>query len=139
MIRGAGRYFNGDIDEIRVYGSALSTSQILGVRDERKSCSQCFTEAFVNTNKWYASAYGSGSVIPSIQTNPQRLRLTTNQIEQSTSMTFKRRFPAAGRRSQVQFTYYSWNNSSNNGADGYSRSAIECPRCCLILVVLVAL
>lgn len=115
---GAGRYFNGDIDEIRVYGSALSTSQILGVRNERKSCSQCFTEAFVNTNKWYASAYGSGSVIPSIQTNPQRLRLTTNQIEQSTSMTFKRRFPAAGNKVSVEFTYYSWNNSSNNGADG---------------------
>lgn len=114
----AGRYFNGDIDEIRVYGSALSTSQILGVRNERKSCSQCFTEAFVNTNKWYASAYGAGSVIPSIQTNPQRLRLTTNQIEQATSMTFKRRFPAAGNKVSVEFTYYSWNNSSNNGADG---------------------
>ena len=116
--QGAGRYFNGDIDEIRLYGSALSTSQILGVRNERKSCSQCFTEAFVNTNKWYASAYGSGSVIPSIQTNPQRLRLTTNQIEQATSMTFKRRFPAAGNKVSVEFTYYSWNNSSNNGADG---------------------
>jgi MSHA biogenesis protein MshQ len=114
----AGRYFNGDIDEIRVYGSALSTSQILAVRNERKSCSQCFTEAFVNTAKWYASAYGSGSVIPSIQTNPQRLRLTTNQIEQATSMTFKRRFPAAGNKVSVEFTYYAWNNSSNNGADG---------------------
>ncbi len=33
-------------------------------------------------------------------------------------MTFKRCFPAAGNKVSVEFTYYSWNNSSNNGADG---------------------
>jgi MSHA biogenesis protein MshQ len=113
----AGRYFNGYLDELRLYRRALSTRQIVSLPTERRTCNQCFTENFNTTDNWYASAYG-GSELPTVQTSPQRLRLTRNIAEQATSMTIRKKFPGVGNKVSVEFNYYAWKPTTGGGADG---------------------
>lgn len=76
---------------------------------------QCFVENFANTNNWYQT--NLNSTPPSLQSSPSRLRLTTDAQNQSTSITFKRSFPASGNRLTVEFDHYAY---GGNGADGIS-------------------
>lgn len=115
----AGRYFNGELDELRIYNAALSEAKISALVAERHSCGlnlQCFTDSFDDGSlgdDWAVASRGATAFTPTV--NGQRMRLTSNQGNVSTSSTLQRLFPAAGNYIQVQFKYYAYNGS---GADG---------------------
>lgn len=115
----AGRYFNGELDELRIYNTALSQAQISALVAERHLCAvnlQCFNDDFNDGSlgdDWAVASRGATSFTPAVSS--QRMRLTSNQGNVSTSSTLQRLFPAAGNYIQVQFKYYAYNGS---GADG---------------------
>lgn len=115
----AGRNFNGELDELRIYGSALSDAQITAPVAERHPCGlnlQCFSDNFNDGSlgdDWAVASRGATAFTPTV--SAQRMRLTSNQGNVSTSSTLQRLFPAAGNYIQVQFKYYAYNGS---GADG---------------------
>ena len=114
-----GRNFNGELDELRIYNSALSTTQISALVAERHPCSltlQCFNDNFDDDSlgdDWAVASRGATSFTPTVSS--KRMRLTSNQGNVSTSSTLQRLFPAAGNYIQVQFKYYAY---SGSGADG---------------------
>jgi len=71
----------------------------------------CFEEPFNNNANWYLTQ--RGATTPSLQNG--RLQLTTNQTNQSTSVTFKQGFPAANNKLTIEFDHFAYNG---NGADG---------------------
>lgn len=108
----------GQIDEVRFLNFELTAAQVAGYAGQTASCvvpEQCFVENFANAVNWYQT--NLNSTPPSLQSSPSRLRLTTNAQNQSTSITFKRSFPAAGNRLTVEFDHYAY---GGNGADGIS-------------------
>ncbi|MDG9926319.1 MULTISPECIES: DUF6701 domain-containing protein [unclassified Pseudomonas] len=115
----AGRYFDGDLDELRIYSTALTQAQITTLYQERHQCTlrlQCFNDNFNNGSlgeDWAVASRGATAFMPTVDS--QRMRLTSNQGNVSTSSTLQRLFPAAGNYIQVQFKYYAYNGS---GADG---------------------
>jgi len=115
----AGRYFNGELDELRIYNSALSPAAISALVAERHPCElalQCFSDDFGRAglgDDWAVASRGSTAFTPVI--NGGRMRLTSNQGNVATSSTLQRLFPAAGNFIQVQFRHYAYNGS---GADG---------------------
>ena len=116
----AGRYFNGELDELRIYNVALTEAQIAALVAERHPCGlnlQCFSDYFNNDGSlgddWAVASRGRTAFTPTV--SGQRMRLTSNQGNVSTSSTLQRLFPAAGNYIQVQFKYYAYNGS---GADG---------------------
>jgi MSHA biogenesis protein MshQ len=115
----AGRYFNGELDELRIYNSALSPAAISALVAERHPCElalQCFSDDFGRAGlgeDWAVASRGSTAFTPVI--NGGRMRLTSNQGNVATSSTLQRLFPAAGNFIQVQFRHYAYNGS---GADG---------------------
>lgn len=115
----AGRYFNGELDELRIYNAALSEAQIAALVAERHACGlslQCFSDNFDDGSlgdDWAVASRGATAFTPTV--SGQRMRLTSNQGNVSTSSTLQRLFPAAGNYIQVQFKYYAYNGS---GADG---------------------
>ncbi|MBB1518988.1 DUF6701 domain-containing protein [Aquipseudomonas guryensis] len=115
----AGRYFNGELDELRIYNAALSEAQISALVAERHPCGlnlQCFTDSFDDGSlgdDWAVASRGATAFTPTV--TGQRMRLTSNQGNVSTSSTLQRLFPAAGNYIQVQFKHYAYNGS---GADG---------------------
>lgn len=114
-----GRYFNGELDELRIYNVALSEAQIAALVAERHPCGlnlQCFSDNFNDGSlgeDWAVASRGATAFTPTV--SGQRMRLTSNQGNVSTSSTLQRLFPAAGNYIQVQFKYYAYNGS---GADG---------------------
>ncbi|UUY09887.1 hypothetical protein LRS11_07600 [Pseudomonas sp. J452] len=114
-----GRYFNGELDELRIYNGALSEAEISALVAERHQCAlnlQCFSDSFDDGSlgdDWAVASRGATSFTPTV--SGQRMRLTSNQGNVSTSSTLQRLFPAAGNYIQVQFKYYAYNGS---GADG---------------------
>jgi MSHA biogenesis protein MshQ len=115
----AGRYFNGELDELRIYNSALSQAQITALVAERHQCAlalQCFNDNFNDGSlgdDWAVASRGATAFTPTV--SGQRMRLTSNQGNVATSSTLQRLFPAAGNYIQVQFKHYAYNGS---GADG---------------------
>jgi MSHA biogenesis protein MshQ len=115
----AGRYFNGQLDELRVYSGALSAAAISALVAERHECAlalQCFNDPFSNPSlsaDWSVASRGGTAFTPTVVNG--RMRLTSNQGNVSTSSTLQRLFPAAGNYIQVQFKHYAYNGS---GADG---------------------
>lgn len=115
----AGRYFNGELDELRIYNNALSPAAISALVAERHLCElalQCFSDNFDDGslgNDWAVASRGATSFTPTV--TAARMRLTSNQGNVSTSSTLQRLFPAAGNFIQVQFRHYAYNGS---GADG---------------------
>jgi MSHA biogenesis protein MshQ len=115
----AGRYFNGQLDELRIYSGALSTAAISALVAERHQCGlalQCFNDDFGRTglgSDWAVASRGATAFTPAIAS--ARMRLTSNQGNVATSSTLQRLFPAAGNYIQVQFKHYAYNGS---GADG---------------------
>jgi MSHA biogenesis protein MshQ len=115
----AGRYFNGELDELKIYDGALTNAAIAALVAERHPCAlnlQCFNDNFERTSlggDWAVASRGSTAFTPVISS--ARMRLTSNQGNVATSSTLQRLFPAAGNYIQVQFKHFAYNGS---GADG---------------------
>ena len=115
----AGRYFNGQLDELRIYSGALSEAAISALVAERHQCElalQCFNDDFGRASlggDWSVASRGATAFTPTIAS--ARMRLTSNQGNVATSSTLQRLFPAAGNYIQLQFKHYAYNGS---GADG---------------------
>lgn len=115
----AGRYFDGELDELRIYSQALSTAQIAALVTERHACAlqlQCFNDAFNGSalgGDWAVASRGATAFTPAIVNG--RMRLTSSQGNVATASTLQRLFPAAGNYIQVQFQHYAY---SGSGADG---------------------
>jgi len=111
----ANRYFNGDLDEVRIYAQAQNQTKIQEIRQERASCSviaNCLlTEEFNDAAQWYRTVL-SGTV-PSLEDG--RLQLTTNDQNQSTAITFKQGFPTQGNKLTIEFDHFAYGGT---GADG---------------------
>ncbi|MBW5443434.1 DUF6701 domain-containing protein [Vibrio cholerae] len=118
------RSFNGRIDEVTIYGSALTDEQILSLYNQRHSCGgeipQCFSDDFnrPNLEQDWVPFTSSGNFTPRVVSN--RLRLTEAIGNQATAVTYQRIFPAANNLVQVELDYYAWANLTGNGADGIS-------------------
>lgn len=118
------RSFNGRIDEVTIYGSALTDEQILSLYNQRHSCGgdipQCFSDDFnrPNLEQDWVPFTSSGNFTPRVVSN--RLRLTEAIGNQATAVTYQRTFPAANNLVQVELDYYAWANLTGNGADGVS-------------------
>ncbi|EEX37984.1 MshQ [Vibrio metschnikovii] len=118
------RSFDGRIDEVAIYGSALTDAQIMALYHQRHPCGgeipQCFTDNFNRPElgqDWVAFK-SIGDFTPRIVGN--RLRLTEAIGNQATAVTYQRIFPAANNLVQVELDYYAWANLTGNGADGIS-------------------
>lgn len=115
----ATRYFNGELDQVQIYSSALSEAQISALVAERHPCGlslQCFNDNFDDGSldaDWAVASRGTTAFTPTV--SGQRMHLTSNQGNVSTSSTLQRLFPAAGNYIQVQFKHYAY---SGSGADG---------------------
>lgn len=104
----------GQIDEVRFFKRELLAADVKTMYEQAATCvNECFTENFSNNTNWYMTQ--RNSTPPSLRTAPSRLRLTENSQNQSTSITFKRSFPAAGNKMTIEFDHYSY---GGNGADG---------------------
>ncbi|EOG5759998.1 DUF6701 domain-containing protein [Vibrio cholerae] len=118
------RSFNGRIDEVTIYGSALTDEQILSLYNQHHSCGgdipQCFSDDFnrPNLEQDWVPFTSSGNFTPRVVSN--RLRLTEAIGNQATAVTYQRIFPAANNLVQVELDYYAWANLTGNGADGVS-------------------
>ncbi|MCJ8168414.1 DUF6701 domain-containing protein [Atopomonas sediminilitoris] len=117
-----GRYFNGQVDEVRIFDRPLSDAQIQALMTERKTCPlrlTCFNDSFDRSGPGadWALSRSSGNFTPSLITN--RLRLTEAQGNQATLATLQRIFPADGNYLEVEFDYLAYAGSNNAlGADG---------------------
>ncbi|MEH8133779.1 DUF6701 domain-containing protein [Aeromonas veronii] len=115
------RSFNGRIDEVAIYGSALSDTQIAELYSQRHPCGGstliCETDDFSQPlgDRW-AVKQSAGGFIPSI-TAERRLRMTQASTGQATSATYQRLFPAAGNLVTLTFNHYAYGGTST-GADG---------------------
>ncbi len=114
-----GRYFNGQLDEVRIFDTALSPTEISALATERHTCPlqlKCFNDTFSRPSlgtDWATSSSGGSFGVPVIVAD--RMRLTNNSGNVATAATLQRLFPAAGNYVQVQFKHYAYNGS---GADG---------------------
>ncbi|MBY0419417.1 MAG: hypothetical protein K2W88_15305, partial [Pararheinheimera sp.] len=111
----ANRYFNGDLDEVRIYTRAHNQTKIEEIRQERASCSvvaTCLlTEQFNDYTQWYRTVL-SGTT-PEVVNG--RLQLTNNGTYQSTAITFKQGFPTEGNKLTIEFDHFAYGGT---GADG---------------------
>ncbi|WP_115720048.1 DUF6701 domain-containing protein [Gallaecimonas mangrovi] len=114
-------YFDGSLDELRVFNSALTDAQVAALMTQRTECSetlQCFTDDFNRSalgSDWTVNR-SSGSFTPSIVNG--RLRLTQDSADEATAVSLKRLLPANGNLVIVQFDYYGWSPNAGDGADG---------------------
>lgn len=115
----AGRHFDGDLDELRIYKGALSHEQITALVNERHPCEtelQCysnFLEPSTFASNWAVSSRGLAHFVPQLVDG--RLRLTSNAGNVATAAALQRLFPAEGQFIQVSFRH---NAYDGNGADG---------------------
>lgn len=111
-------YFDGFIDEIRVYSGVRSRTENLADKNTTRTCSaplQCLADTFPGTlsaSNWITSA-SSGSFTPQVVNG--RLRMTEAQGNQATSATYQRLYPSADNYVVVEFDYWAY---GGNGADG---------------------
>ncbi|WP_422636393.1 DUF6701 domain-containing protein [Vibrio metschnikovii] len=118
------RSFDGRIDEVAIYGAALTDNQIASLYNQRYFCGgdipQCFSDDFNRSNleQDWVPFTSSGNFTPRIVSD--RLRLTEAIGNQATAVTYQRIFPAANNLVQVELDYYAWANLTGDGADGIS-------------------
>jgi MSHA biogenesis protein MshQ len=106
----------GQIDEVKFFAHEPTAAEIQAMYQQTASCTnECFNENFTSDTNWYLTQ--RNSTPPSLRTSPSRLRLTENIQNQSTSITFKRSFPAAGNKMTIEFDHYAYGGGTN-GADG---------------------
>ncbi|MGL4249492.1 MAG: DUF6701 domain-containing protein [Aeromonas sp.] len=116
-----GRSFDGRIDEVAIYGSALSHAQIANLYQQRHFCGGttllCESDDFSTPlgERWVVKQ-SAGGFLPSI-TSSQRLRMTQASTQQATSATYQRLFPAADNLVTLTFNHYAY-GGTNTGADG---------------------
>lgn len=104
----------GQIDEVKFFAHEPTAAEIQAMYQQTASCAnECFNENFTSDTNWYLTQ--RNSTPPSLRTSPSRLRLTENIKNQSTSITFKRSFPAAGNKMTIEFDHYAYGGT---GADG---------------------
>lgn len=104
----------GQIDEVKFFAHEPTAAEIQAMYQQTASCAnECFNENFTSDTNWYLTQ--RNSTAPSLRTSPSRLRLTENIKNQSTSITFKRSFPAAGNKMTIEFDHYAYGGT---GADG---------------------
>lgn len=116
----SGRYFQGFLDELSIYASALSQTQIQQVQQQTVLCEgaapQCYTSALdsdeIFGQEWSRSNV-SGSFLPQIVDG--RARLTEAETNQSTAITLNGTFPAENNLVELEFKLYAYGGS---GADG---------------------
>ncbi|WP_421683805.1 hypothetical protein HKW98_04945 [Stutzerimonas urumqiensis] len=114
----AGRHFDGELDELRIYDGALSASEISALVAERHACGrrlQCFGDDFSSglTSDWVVSSQGARAFTPYVTNG--RLRLTDRLTNIATATALQRLLPAEGNYIEVEFDYYAYGGS---GADG---------------------
>ncbi|MBU0911599.1 MAG: hypothetical protein KKF22_03590, partial [Gammaproteobacteria bacterium] len=104
----------GQIDEVKFFAHEPTAAEIQTMYQQTASCAnECFNENFTSDANWYLTQ--RNSTPPSLRTSPSRLRLTENTLNQATSITFKRSFPAAGNKMTIEFDHYAYGGT---GADG---------------------
>jgi hypothetical protein len=116
----SGRYFQGFLDELSIYASALSQTQIQQVQQQTVQCEgaapQCYTSELdsdeIFGQEWSRSNV-SGSFLPQIVDG--RARLTEAETNQSTAITLNGTFPAENNLVELEFKLYAYGGS---GADG---------------------
>ena len=115
----AGRHFDGDLDELRIYKGALTQEKIMALVNERHPCEtnlQCFSN-FLDpdtfASNWAVSSRGLTHFVPQLVDG--RMRLTSNAGNVATAAALQRLFPAEGQFIQVSFRHYAYDG---NGADG---------------------
>ncbi|MBE4592789.1 MSHA biogenesis protein MshQ [Vibrio navarrensis] len=112
------RSFDGRIDEVAIYSSALSDSQILELYNQRHQCGgptlQCFSDSFDSSlSDLWVTSKSKGSFEPSVVNG--RLRFTQAVGSQSTSSSYQRLFPASDNLVEIEFDHFAYDGS---GADG---------------------
>lgn len=111
-------YFDGFIDEIRVYSEVRSRAENLADKNTTRVCSaalQCLADSFagaLSADNWVSSV-SSGTFTPRIVNG--RLRMTEASGNQATSVTYQRLYPSANNLVIVEFDYWAY---GGNGADG---------------------
>ena len=115
----AGRYFSGFLDELSVFDQALSERQIRDLQQQRTLCGgqeQVCVVPELNSSSfaqdWTATTFNN-STSPSIVNG--RIRLTSNQNNQSTALSLNQSVPARGHLTEVVFRMYAY---AGSGADG---------------------
>jgi MSHA biogenesis protein MshQ len=109
-------YFNGLIDEIRLYSGLLGTAQKLADKNSSRSCLDvCLADDFnsAGLSDTWVTARSNGTFTPQVING--RLRMTQAVGNQATSATYQRRYPAANNLVVVEFDYRAYGGS---GADG---------------------
>lgn len=114
------RSFDGYIDEVQVFDSALTAQQVSELYYQRHLCRSetdltCFSDDFSASelsSNWVTSS-SSGDFMPSIVDG--RLRFTEAVQEQSTSTTYQRLFPMSDNRVEISFDLFAHDGT---GADG---------------------
>lgn len=120
----AGRYFNGDIDEVTIVKNDLTDAEIEELSQRVSECApevaQCFPvyqfdQAESLESRWIVrpAQTTGGNRKPRIVDNA--LRLTDNVGNQSTLVSLRRIFPAAGNIVEIEFKL---NAYGGTGADG---------------------
>jgi len=119
----SGRFFQGRLDEVHIFNSALSSGQVLSLMSQRRSCPvpplNCFSDDFARSNldsDWVTASRSGTFGQPRIVNN--RLRLTDDTNNVATAATLQRLFPAANNLIEIQFNYNAYSNKSSRGADG---------------------
>ena len=117
--RRSGRYFSGFLDELSVFDQALSERQIRDLQQQRTLCGgqeQVCVVPELNSSSfaqdWTATTFNN-STPPSIVNG--RIRLTSNQNNQSTALSLNQSVPARGHLTEVVFRMYAY---AGSGADG---------------------
>lgn len=120
----AGRYFNGDIDEVTVLEGALSDSEIAELSQRVSACqpepAQCFPVYDFDASeslesRWIIRPAQHSLSNPRPRVSNNALRLTEALNDQSTLVSLRRVFPAAGNVVEIEFKLNAYGGS---GADG---------------------
>lgn len=116
----ADRQFEGRIDEVRVYNTAMTHAEVVDVMNDTHDCPEppltCFNDDFNRStlgSDWATSTSSGNFGLPRIVNN--RLRLTDNSTNASTAATLMRLFPGANNKVILEFDYNAYDGS---GADG---------------------
>lgn len=114
-------YFDGLIDEVRIYSGVRTVQQNLADKNLTRSCPgalRCLSENFENQtefNRIWQILTQSGSFTPQLNNGTLRLTQSTNQ---ATLVSLRRIFPAAENFVQIEFDFNAYAGNLFNGSQG---------------------